>query len=317
MLSRLLACLTAVALLFPGFTLLAQSGTKPHSIWSVEWSADGRYIAIGGDDGMLRIHSGTNYQLLQTHALGVEIKCLSWHPKESWLAIATSRGLHLYDVDRHQLTAVAAITVGGRAVDWHPAGEWLALADGNGVVQILNRQGTLLQTIKKHNQNSFVTVHWHPTENKLLTGSDEMIMFDSSGKQLAFIRHRTENTLLLTARWHPSGKWFASGDYGHAEEGIPTVLQFWKEDGTLIQTVMGHGKEIRNLRWSKDGNTLATGSDGLRLWSKDGKLLHEARTQDVVWGVSWDPTGTRLVTATFEGQVEIWSNSANLLKKLY
>ena len=74
---------------------------------------------------------------------------------------------------------------------------------------------------------------------------------------------REQYTGILTVKWHPSGKFFASGDYGHEKEGKPTLLQYWKEDGTKHKEMNGHHEEIRNLRWSADGKYVATAADAI------------------------------------------------------
>ncbi len=249
--------------------------------------------------------------------LDAEVKCLQWHPHEALLAIATTRGLHWYEASAQTLTAVSTITAGGRAIDWDHTGQRLAFADGKGVVQIVGRDGELIRSIPKHNHHSYVTVDWHPTEDWIVTGSDELILWSGSGAQLAFIRHRPQNTLVLTAQWHPSGTFFTSGDYGHASEGTPTLLQFWAAGGNLMLQRLDHEKEIRNLRWTKDGRYLATASDGIRIWDPHGKLLFHEHSQDVIWGLSWNPAGTHLITAEFSGRVHIRDHAGRIVHVLY
>jgi len=290
---------------------------KPRGIWVTEWSADGEYFALGGDDSTLWVYKAMDYSLLKTYKLSSLIRGLRWHPKENLLAIATGSGIQLLDFNKDQLSTFSSVSIGGRGIAWNASGELLALADGAGVVQILNRKGELLRSISKHNSNSYLAVDWHPTKNIILTSSDEIILFDTTGKQLQFIKHRKESTGILSVRWHPSGDFFASGDYGHHGEGIPTLLQFWKEDGTLIKTIEGHMEEIRNLRWSRNGNMLATAADGLRIFNKDGQLLHHGKTVENLWGVAWSKDDQIIVTGSFaNGSVKIWNNRADLIKEI-
>ncbi len=292
-----------------------QKTERPSAIWSTEWSPDGKYIAIGGDDQILWILDGNHFKLLMKYDLQAMIKCLSWHPTENLIAIATVKGVQLFDLQSKKLTELKEIKTGGRAIDWNHTGDMLALGDGAGIIQIIDKGGNVIRSIPKHNNHSYTTLDWHPSKNILVTGSDEILIFDTYGKQLSFIAHRKENTLLLTVQWHPSGDFFAAGDYGHEQEGIPTLLQFWKMDGTLLQQQFGHHKEIRKLAWNKDGTTLATASNGLRFWTKDGKLLNESVQDEVLWGLSWDEQGNRLVSGKFEnGQVQIWSTKGKVIQ---
>lgn len=283
-------------------TTIKPGHANPASVWATEWSKDGRYIAVGGDDSTVWLYKGGDYSFYKSFRLNSPVKNLSWHPKENLLAIATAGGACLLDMKLERLVTVPGITVGGRAIGWNHNGELLALADGIGVVQIMDKNGKLLRSIRKHNNHSYATMDWHPFKDIVVTGSDEIILFDTSGKQLAFIKHRPENTLLLTARWHPSGAFFATGDYGHEKEGKPTLLQFWKMDGTLIRQMMGHHEEMRNLKWNRDGTHLATASDGLRIWNTDGKLLYETSTAEVLWGLSWNRENDKLVTRQLRGR---------------
>ena len=243
-------------------TLNKEEVAKPKSIWTTEWSADGQYFALGGDDSTVWVYDATNYSVRKAYKLNSMVRGLSWHPKENLLAIATMRGVQRLDLNKDQLITIPAIERGGPGIRWNASGELLALADGAGIVQIMNKQGILIRSISKHNRNSYLSIDWHPSKDIIVTASDEIILFNTSGKQLQFIKHQKENAGILTVRWHPSGEFFASGDYGHQREGIPTLLQFWKEDGTLIKRIEGHQEEIRNLRWSRKWKFLGNGSRG-------------------------------------------------------
>jgi len=294
-----------------------ENQVTPRSIWDAEWSYDGQYIALGGDDSIIWIYKGNDHTIYATYKSNSAVKGLSWHPKENLLAIANMKGVQMLDMKTRQLTTIPNIQTGGRGIDWNSSGELLALADGRGVVQIFNKEGKHIRSISKHNNNSYLAVDWHPTKNILVTASDEIILFDTSGKQLQFIKHRKEHAGLLTVQWHPSGEFFASGDYGHEKEGIPTLLQFWKEDGELLKTMTGHHAEIRNLKWNSDGSMLATASDALRIWNKNGELLHTGESNEILWGIAWSRDNKSIVTGSFaDGKIKLWNNQAKLVKEL-
>jgi WD40 repeat protein len=310
-----------IAVLVCGFTQIAnsQAATRPAFIWATEWSNDGKYVALGGDDSMLWVYSAENYSLLRTFKMNSMIMGLSWHPKEQLLAIATRRGVSLLSLPERTVYDVPDIHVGGRGISWNYNGELLALADGNGVVQLMNKKGKVLRSIKKHNNNGYMTIDFHPKKNIMVTGSDEVILFDTSGTQLKMFKHRNVATGILTVRWHPSGEFFALGDYGHDKEGIPTLLQFWKEDGTRIKEIRDGSKaEFRNIRWNHAGTMLATASDMLRIWSSEGKLLATGVSpDDNLWGVAWNRDDTRIITGTYgTGRVKLWSSNAALIREL-
>lgn len=293
------------------------STKQPKGIWAAEWSPDGKFIALGGDDSTLWLYKAGEYNVYKTYKLNSGLRGLSWHPKEKLLAIANMKGIQMLDLNTGQLTTIPGLTTGGRGISWHPKGQMLALADGRGIVQIMDKTGRVIRSITKHNNHSYLSIDWHPTKDIVVTASDEIILFDTSGRQLNMFRHRPEHTGILSVKWHPSGEFFASGDYGHENEGKPTLLQFWKEDGTLIKSMSGHHEEIRNLRWNHDGSLLATASDALRIWQKDGRLLHTGTCGEVLWGIAWSKDNRFIVTGSFaDGAVKLWDNQAKLLKQI-
>lgn len=279
---------------------------------------DDKYYAFGGDDSLLRIHTSADHKLYKWYKANGMIKNISWHPQGKIVALATSKNVQLLDIETGILTSLTDIVTGGRGIGWNYNGELLGLADGRGVVQIMNKEGKLLRSIKKHNNHSYLAIDWHPSKNILVTSSDEIILFDTSGKQLQFIKHRKEATGILSVKWHPSGDFFASGDYGHENEGKPPLLQFWKEDGTLLKTISGHHAELRNMRWNKAGTFLATASDVVRIYSKDGTLINTGKNMGYnIWGIGWNRTGKLVITSSYEGNVDVWTNKGKLVRKIY
>ena len=322
MIKYILAVLLSGTFLLPyGYECLAQNSgntaIKPTSTWAIQFSPDDKYYAFGGDDSILQIYTTANHKLLKWYKTN-GIKNLSWHPYGNLLAIANPRSVQLLNMENGKLTTIPNLLTGGRSIGWNYNGELLALADGRGVVQIMNKEGLLLRSLKKHNNHSYLAMDWHPSKNIIVTASDEIILFDTSGKQLKLINHRQETTGLLAVKWHPSGDFFVSGDYGHEKEGKPTLLQFWKPNGTLIKSMMGHHSEIRNVSWNRDGTLLATVSDALRIYTRDGVLVNTGKPPGYnLWGISWAGNGKFIITASFDGDIDLWTNNARLAKKLY
>ena len=290
---------------------------KPSGIWAIEFSPDDKYYAFGGDDSLLQIYTAADHKLYKWYKTN-GIKNISWHPHGKLLAIANPKGVQLLNMETQQISTIPGLKTGGRGIAWNYTGDLLALADGYGIVQIMNKDGKLLRSIKKHNNHSYLAIDWHPSKNIIVTGSDEIILFDTAGNQLKFINHRKEPTGVLSVMWHPSGEFFASGDYGHEKEGMPTLLQFWKADGTLIKAIAGHHSEIRNIRWNREGSLLAAASDALRIYNKKGALVSTGKNTGYnLWGISWNKKGNLIATSSFEGNIDIWTNKARLIKKIY
>jgi WD40 repeat protein len=76
--------------------------------------------------------------------------------------------------------------------------------------------------------------------------------------------------------------------------------------------------EFRNIRWNKQGTHLATASDALRVWTKDGNLLYTGKQEGnaLLWGVDWVTDSKKIVTVSYSGNIHVWDDKARLLKTI-
>lgn len=287
-------------------------------LWTTDWSADDKLIAVGGDDSLLRIYDSKKFKQIISLQMKSMIRQVSWHPKKNLLAIATNDNkVTIFNVETKNTIKLEGINNGARSIGWNFNGQLLATADNDGLVKIWNMKGNLLKTINKEDDNSYFSLHWHPNKNIIAVSGDDIRIIDTSGLTFKTIKHRKENTGILAIRWHPSGDFFATGDYGHNEDGIPTILQFWKPDGSLIKTLYGSKAEYRNIQWNSDGTLLATCSDALRIWNKNGDLLFTGESEDLLWGIDWNSKSSQIITTSIDGHIKLWTAKAKLIKEIY
>jgi WD40 repeat protein len=305
----------------------ARKPTGSPGLWTLDISHDDKYIALGGDDSLLRIFTGDLklFKAMKTGNKGM-IRAVSWHPKQNILAVAARNDIWIINPETNAEVQLEGTHGGSRTIAWNHDGELLGTAGGGGIIWIWDRHGKLKKQIQKRSADGnkdnkdFLGVDWHPSKNILVTVGDEIRIFDTTGKQLNVFLHRNKRAGILTVKWHPSGEFFVTGDYGHPNEGIPTLLQFWQMDGKLIKEWNGSQKELRNIRWNKQGTALATGSDALRIWTTDGELLHtgNAGENTVLWGVDWTSDSKKIFTVSFNsGKIQSWDNKGKLLKTYY
>jgi WD40 repeat protein len=117
----------------------------------------------------------------------------------------------------------------------------------------------------------------------------------------------------LCVAWHKSGNFFVTGHYGDKINKYKPLLQFWKSNGDLIKYIKISKGEHRNITWNSKGDRLASASDALRIWNRDGKLLYEGGSKDYLWGFSWNRNGNRIVTSSTEQRVIIWDDKAKVV----
>ncbi|HTE08659.1 MAG TPA: hypothetical protein VK628_07830 [Flavitalea sp.] len=275
-------------------------------LWTVDFSSDSRFYATGGTDKILKIFDARTQVAVKTFQLSSTIQCLDWNIDGKTLAIALDDSpLQLLNIETGKFTIVPG-TGGSRAVAWNYNGQLIAFGNYEGVLQIMSKEGKLLRSIPKENTKTYLSVDWHPSKNIILTGSDRIRIFDTTGQMLQNINHRKENTIVLTVRWHPDGNFFATGDYGEKENGIESLLQFWNSNGSPVKSFQGSISEYRNIRWDKTGKLLATASDAMRIWSDKGKLLYTGKSKDHLWGIDWNNKDHSVVTTSETGGVKLW-----------
>ena len=72
----------------------------------------------------------------------------------------------------------------------------------------------------------------------------------------------------------------------------------------------------QTFRLMDDGSLLASASDGLRIWTKEGQLLYTGKTKDILWGIAWNKSGNRILTGSFDGDINLWTDKATPLMEV-
>jgi len=247
---------------------------------------------------------------------------LAWHPSRNLIAVS-SQGQNvggIYDALSGGRTALsAARTHFGRGVSWSPDGRRLAFTSDDRLM-ISEADGTRLYDIPRYQAAKGLTgVAWSPAGDRIVTIGARITLHNAQGKPIKQVMHRPEAEerlqLLLSVAWHPSGEFFAVGDYG--TEVDDPVLQFWSAEGELIKNITLKGDtQIRDLAWNRDGSRLAAASRKLGIWTRDGELEFEAKSPDLLWGVDWHPNDNQILTSSIEGRVTLWSANAQVEKQV-
>lgn len=308
-----------VVLAASGLPLKVKAADNRNILWSVDWSSDGKFFAVGG--AWAGIFDAKTQQRHAAPALD-SLKAVSkvrWHPCRQLLAISGGADgvTAIYDPTNDKKTTLKT-KEGTRGIAWNSNGELLATAGNRGELQIWTADGQLLHTTRPEKAKGLTGVAWHPSQAKVVTVGEFITLYDGGGNITKQVSHRPEAKgfcLLLCVEWHPSGEFFVVGDYGNSDTGDAPALQFWSPDGKLLKTLeVKEGAAFRNLSWNRDGTLLASASDALRIWSKDGQMKHLGKSPDLLWGIRWNREGNQLLTSSHEGRVTLWTAAAEISK---
>ncbi|MBK8966869.1 MAG: DUF4440 domain-containing protein [Lewinellaceae bacterium] len=243
-------------------------------LWTAAWGPDGRFIATGGNHNVLRIFSGTTFEPAENYPVKGTITNLKWHLT---CPCSPSRRGFADQSSAHLETASGPCGTVQPCTACAPSAECrrrAAVGDNEGQLHLFSKDGTLLRTIDVQ-QKSITGLDWHPTQNIVATVGHHIALYDTDQEKLTAITPRPEDVLMLCVAWHPTGAFFATGDYGDYEKNYPPLLQFWSSDGRKINDIAGSQAEYRALRWSPDGNRwqppatpCASGRSTANRWAK-------------------------------------------------
>ena len=303
-----------ILLTFVENQIFAQDIEDKKILWTTDFSSNGKYIAIGGDIDTLKIYSLKDFKLYKFYPTKKTITCVKWHPFKNVLAIGTQMSedkVRIINFETDKIIELNGVSPdGARGIDWNYTGDFLAVADNDGQILIFDIDGKLIRTIKQENTKSITSIDWHPKKNIFITVGDKIRIFEIGGTLLKTIIHRQEEVLLLCVAWHNSGDFFVTGDYGDSQNHYKPLLQFWSINGDSLKSISISEGEYRNISWNSKGNRLASASDALRIWNKEGHLIYEGNSKDYLWGISWNRKGDRIATSSTEQRVIIWDNKA-------
>ena len=280
--------------------------------WSVDWHPIKDQLVVGGTHDTLRLLSLNNLQQSKNYPYLGTITKSKWHPTKDMLATSVQDGIShstILNVDNGQIITLDSISSGGaRAIGWNHSGDLLAVGDYEGYISIFDEAGILLKRIYT-NQKGIIGLDWHPDENLIVAIGERITLYDYKLDRLKHIEDRDKDVLMLCVGWHPNGKFFVTGDYGDFIYDHPPLLQYWTYGGQKIKSIEESKAEYRNMKWSSDGELLATASEKIRLWNIEGKLVAEEMVPDLLWGVDWNTEASKIVATDAKGRIIIWDRN--------
>ena len=293
---------------------------EPKTLWTAAWSPNDHYIAIGGSQGELKIYDGQTYELVRSYSVGdVILSSAKWHPTQNKLAVITqsdSFKAQILDLDSNEWIELEGLRNSLRALDWSQDGSLLAVSEFEGEISVFTSDGKSVSRFMGDDK-SVAGLDWHPIKNIIVAVGSTIGLFDQYGDTIQIYKPREEEVFLLCVEWHPTGTYFATGDYGTFQDAENKLIQYWNKDGEQLLETGNSVAEYRNIRWSSNGEYLASANDALRIWDTNGQLIYESEsTKDYLWGIDWNSDDSKIVTSSYQGVISIWDSKAQLIKRL-
>ncbi len=292
----------------------------PRPSGAATFSPDGRFIATGASDGVIRLWDpalGDQPTLAwNAHASGWEISALVFSADGTMIASGSydlrlriwgTNGQLLRELGERQSPVILASFP----------------ADGKALFSVTRRStidfwdlSTGLVT-RKLDISAAITrsIDLSPGGGQILSGATDgqLKLWDAAnGRMLRTISGHAKSVLKVT--FSPDGKMFASG-------GMDNDVKLWSTStGDLVHTLLGHDHWINALAFSPDGRFLMSGAGGkdtLRLWdTSTGQIVRILSGETgTVNAAAYSPDGRYILSANGEGSLRLWDvTTGNLVR---
>jgi WD40 repeat protein len=323
-----------------------------NSVYYLAWSPDGKTLATGVGDRVVRLWRPDTAGLLHTLDPAGYV---AWSPDGKTLATGSHDGLaRLWRAESGARLRTLEKQWGHLyAVAWSPDGK--TLVTGNGFSSVRLWQADTGQPVRELPGDPGRTdrgdwspdgkslacgvagpprVHfWEPWAGRLTGPLPEAFwaVWSPDGRTLGShcpdgrtrlfrADTRKEQEVLRgptpatwALAWSPDGQTVATG-------GTDRTVRVWEaSSGKLLRTLAGHTATVHGLAWSPDGQMLASaGQDAtIRIWEvKTGNRLRTLKGPDsAAWGPSlaWSPDGKTLAAGNLWGRFTLWDVASGTL----
>ncbi|MDE2997522.1 MAG: hypothetical protein OXU79_00415 [Gemmatimonadota bacterium] len=319
---------TSVAFSPDGATLASSSLDGKVKVWNIEtgelsarleghtdrvvavsFSPDGALLASAGGRGdptvrLWDLSSQREVAVLKGHGNGVRSVSFS-APEGAILASTSSRTVRLWDVATRAEVATLDSPVGlATAVAFLPDSAVLAVGSSDGTVRLWDiAERKLVSTIEWHS-GEIQSVSFSPDGSTLVSGSTDgtvLLREMESGNTSAISGHGSFYTVAIS----PVAGLLASSEY------VGNAVTLWNMDTrTRIATLDGWETRVTSLRFSLDGDLLATGHlDGtIGMWDVEARQLMgvlEGRER-LVFAMDFSLDGRILATGSSTRRIGLW-----------
>ncbi|MCK4500637.1 hypothetical protein KAU11_09065, partial [Candidatus Babeliales bacterium] len=297
-------------------------------VWSVDWSPDGNYLAIGGnnpdsgDEIQIYYFNGSSLSIIDSQNYGSHIFSVDWSPNGNSLAVGGNSpttghdNIEIYSFNGSSLSFTYSQDYGttARSVDWSSDGNYLAVGGstpttGHDDIEIYSFNGSALSLTYSQNYGSNVySVNWSPNGNYLAVGGntpdsdDEIQIYSFDGSALSLIDSKNYGQTVYSIDWSPDGNYLAVGGQT-PDSGDEIQIYYFNGSSLSIIDSQNYGTTARSVNWNPDGKYLAVNGylpdsgDEIQIYSFDGSTLSLTYSKNygqTVYSFDWSPDGNHL-----------------------
>jgi len=290
------------------------------SVRSVAFSPDGKLLATGDSDGIVRLwEASSGRELLTCKEHTNVVESVAFSPSGKILASGSyDKTIRLWDVNTGEcLQVLQAHTESVMSVTFSPSGNILASGSFDCTIRLWDiPTGKCLKILQGHTK-VVLSVAFNPAGDMLATGSGNKTvrLWDvNTGECLKILPGHTQ--MVWAIAFNPSGEMLASASRDQ-------TAKIWDiRTGECLKTLQGHLSGVQSVAFSLSGEILATGSydQTVKLWDINRgeclKTLHGHISQ--VRSIAFCPSSEIIASGSVDQTVKLWDiNSGECLKTLH
>lgn len=317
----LAACSAAgevVLISLPGFQSDFLQGETGYSVDCLEFSHNGQHLAIGGQDGQVKIwslQSGSPELITMLENKSVWVDRLCWSPTTHELAFSLGKYVQVWDADTQEVMTTLnfeASTV--LDLDWRRDGKYLALAGYQGA-RVWNTKDWDTEEEALDIPSATVAIAWSPNNQFIAEGN-------------------LDNTLSVI-EWGNPAPWVMRGFPGKVRQlawsevptsiGVPMLascsgaaIVVWERDrdeqiGWASQMLRNHEGVVQAIAFQPGSLLLASAAeDGwVALWHRGTRLIQSLTGASNGFScLTWHPQGHQLAAGGRDGELLVWSQTS-------
>ncbi|WP_341732678.1 NACHT domain-containing protein [Microcoleus sp. EPA2] len=289
------------------------------SVRSVTFSPDGKLLATGDSDGVVRLwEASSGREILTCKGHTNVVESVAFSPDGEILASGSYENtIKLWDVKTGECLKVLQGHTGSvMSVTFYPDGNILASGSFDCTIRLWNiHTGECCKILQGHTKVVF-SVAFHPAGEMLASGSGDKtvrLWNIGTGECLKTLQGHTKS--VFSVAFNSGGEILASGS-------SDKTVKLWNvSSGECLKTLEGHFDQIRSIAFSPSGEILASGSHDrtAKLWDiNSGECLNTLQGHnDRIGSIAFHPGGEILVSGSYDKTLKLWDiNSGECLNTL-